>query len=1616
MDEETDLLTHLTLDGFKDLKKKHLVELGDRYDLRLNISMAKKKLQCYVMTQLVDDDYFESEAVKDKYPPLYREEVDLERERTRARSREREREREKQREFEGNREEIEARKLRHQESESEKQRLHEIEMAKINQLNALEKIDKEHEIKKKLIPGRDKFLMPVFSEDDVEGFFMQFEKVAKQAEWPQNQWTMMVQAVLSGRAQLVYANLSEDDSFNYQVVKQEVLKVYELVPESYRQKFRSLKKGDSQSHLDFAREKSKMFERWCSSKGVNSAFEALKELILVEEFKWKVHETVRCHLNEREVCTLSEAAKIADEYALTHKKQLTNPSSTRQGYQKQSNVGGGNSWGNKVAGKSGHGINSGQSESKGPAKSEDVTCNYCKGHGHMVPNCPVLERKRKKEQDADQQMVKPQALVTVLGRRSRGGLKSTILKSNPPMIGIEKSSALMAGNCSQLNAATLQKPSPLVTGKSSQLNTDTICKRPSPLITSACSFDSAAVDNHDSEKSNPFVSWGKVSINGSEFFSIPILRDTGASQSLLLSSVFDPSDIPDTDDFILCKGLGGATVSVPLHSVHLQSDLVRGHVTVGLIPDDGMPMKGISLLLGNDLAGGRVVPGVELTSTPILEQSCDDDIYPSCVVTRNMSRLGTSDDNKNRESGSMAESEDLPITESASNIVDLADTVFTKLVGGGDDTTYSRTQLIELQKQDDELMGLRKEALSESESKNVPRGYYVKDDVLMRKYRPPNVSPADDWAVIHQVVVPKAYRKEIMSMAHDLPVSGHLGIKKTTDRILQQFFWPGMNDEIKQYCKSCHTCQKVGKYQSDPPVAPLQPIPVIGEPFSQVVIDCVGPLPKTRSGNEYILTIMCTATRFPEGIPVRNIKTKTISKVLLKFFTTFGLPKEIQSDQGSNFTAREFKQMMDSLGIKHKLSSAYHPESQGVLERFHSTLKTMMKAFCLEHTEDWDEGVPLLLFAARDVAQESLGYSPFEMVFGHRVRGPLSLLSAQWINSDVNINILDYVVKFKERLHETWAWAGKHLAATQDRMKTWYDRNARSRVFEPGEQVLVLFPVQTNPLQARFHGPYEVEKRIGDLNYLVRTPDRKKRNQLCHVNMLKRYVDRDAEAKVAVGLVTKVEENDVDGSENTTTGLPPNCKLSNSEVLRKLDQKLNHLNSYQQEQLKQMLLEYKAVFPDVPVRTTAATHDVDVGDTQPIKQHAFRVSPDKRDLTNQEVKYMLDHDIIRPSTSSWSSPCVLVPKPDGSVRFCTDYRKLNTVTKTDVYPIPRIDDCIDRVGDARYLSKIDLLKGYWCVPLTERGREVSAFVCSAGLFEYNVMPFGMKNAPATFQRMMEKVLSGLSHSYAYIDDVVIRSDTWEEHVDNIREVLCRLADARLTVNLAKSEFACAKVSYLGYQIGQGQLAPVEAKVKVILDFAPPTDKKAVRRFLGMIGYYRKFCKNFAQLAIPLTGLLRKDGRFNWTDECKEAFERLKHILCHHPVLKMPDFNASFELAIDASDQAAGGVLLQTDGKTESIKHPIAYFSRKFDKHQQNYSTIEKELLALILAVQHFEVYISRVKLLKVYTDHNPLVFLKRMKNRNRRLLNWSLLLQEYNLDIHHIKGTDNVIADALSRC
>ncbi|KAI5086472.1 hypothetical protein C0J45_23996, partial [Silurus meridionalis] len=271
-----------------------------------------------------------------------------------------------------------------------------------------------------------------------------------------------------------------------------------------------------------------------------------------------------------------------------------------------------------------------------------------------------------------------------------------------------------------------------------------------------------------------------------------------------------------------------------------------------------------------------------------------------------------------------------------------------------------------------------------------------------------------------QIVVPSPYRQHVLFLAHDHPLAGHLGVTKTYNRVLKHFFWRGLKKDVASYCRACHDCQLVGKPNQVIPAAPLVHIPAIGEPFEHVVVDCVGPLPKTKSGNQYLLTIMCIASRFAEAIPLRKITAPVIIKALVKFFTTFSLPKIVQSDQGTNFLSKLFRQVLQSLGITHRVSSSYHPESQGCLERFHQTLKSMLRKYCLQTARDWDEGVPLVMFAVRETVQESLGFSPAELVFGHQVRGPLKVLKEQMLSVDSRskTNVLDYVSNFRDRLQD----------------------------------------------------------------------------------------------------------------------------------------------------------------------------------------------------------------------------------------------------------------------------------------------------------------------------------------------------------------------------------------------------------------------------------------------------------------------------------------------------------------------------------------------------------------------------------------------------------------------
>ena len=261
-----------------------------------------------------------------------------------------------------------------------------------------------------------------------------------------------------------------------------------------------------------------------------------------------------------------------------------------------------------------------------------------------------------------------------------------------------------------------------------------------------------------------------------------------------------------------------------------------------------------------------------------------------------------------------------------------------------------------------------------------------------------------------------------------------------------------------------------------------------------------------------------------------------------------------------------------------------------------------------------------------------------------------------------------------------------------------------------------------------------------------------------------------------------------------------------------------------------------------------------------------------------------------------------------------------------------MEDCVDQVGSAKFVSKFDLLKGYWQVPLSPRAREIAAFITPSGLYSYTVMPFGLRNAPATFQRLMNKVVSGLVGCAVYLDDVVIYSDSWEDHLQRIQALFDRLAWASLTINLAKCEFAKATVTYLGKVVGQGQVRPVRAKVLAVDQFPVPTTKKELSRFLGMVGYYRGFCKHFSTVAAPLTSLLSSKVKFEWSSRCQEAFESVKTLLCSAPVLAAPQMDQPFSLFVDASKVGAGAVLMQLN--ENGVDCPVSFFSEKFNSHHR----------------------------------------------------------------------------------
>lgn len=428
-------------------------------------------------------------------------------------------------------------------------------------------------------------------------------------------------------------------------------------------------------------------------------------------------------------------------------------------------------------------------------------------------------------------------------------------------------------------------------------------------------------------------------------------------------------------------------------------------------------------------------------------------------------------------------------------------------------------------------------------------------------------------------------------------------------------------------------------------------------------------------------------------------------------------------------------------------------------------------------------------------------------------------------------------------------------------------------------------------------------------------------------------------------------------------------------------------------------------------------HSIHTDSSPPIRQRSYRHSPVAKKEIDSQIEQMLDANIIEPSCSMWTSPVVLVKKRNGQIRFCVDYRKLNSVTKPISFPLPQLTDIFDAMTEAKpqLFSLLDLRSGYHQIPMDPLTKEKSSFIIHSGQYQYLKMPFGLMNAPSTFQALMARVFQNMHFKsvLCYLDDILIYSKNFDEHLIHLQEVFQRLKDACLKLNPEKCRFGLSQILYLGHVLSPKGMEVDKSKIDVIDTYPRPTTQKEIRAFLGLAGYYRKFIQGFSIIANPLNRLLRKDMEFIWDDVCEAAFLKLKKALNSAPVLIYPDLQKPFILNCDACTVGIGYVISQED--STGREHPICYGGRSLSPAERNYSITELECLALVSAVRQFNGFLANSSF-TVYTDHLSLKYLQSLKtNTTGRLLRWSIALQGYNFQVAYKSGKANVNADVLSR-
>ena len=1144
----------------------------------------------------------------------------------------------------------------------------------------------------------------------------------------------------------------------------------------------------------------------------------------------------------------------------------------------------------------------------------------------------------------------------------------------------------------------------------------------------------SAVCHAQSNDGQTYVGVGKL--NGR---LVKVLRDTGCT-----GMIVDRALVPDV---MVIPGSSGSLqmvdhtlIDVPLGNVYLDSLYYKGHCRVMCVSSPVYPV-----IIGNVRGARRMLPdpdwkaedqpGVRARTSGGNKDKYNYDNQgndiPAWMFRRSNQKTEKSapkERDSKKKPAQPKENDDrarrnVKVKEGATEEKCVAGPVVTRAQAKKSDKVHplkvkeamssvDKSTIENLQKKDSTLKKCFDRIGKTIIRENYVGEFYKKNGLLYRKHQETKTGRS-----FNQLVVPKELRRQVMSVNHESAFSGHLGAKKTEVRILPNFFWPGLRQNVIRFCRSCDVCQRTVKKGSVRKV-PLGSMPLIDTPFKRVAVDIVGPIaPPSEAGHRYILTLVDYATRYPEAVPLKKITTEAVAEALLDIYSRVGIPEEVLTDQGTQFMSEYMQEVSRLLSIKGLTSTPYHPICNGLVERWNGTLKSMLRRLCQDQPKQCARLINPVLFAYREVPQESTGFSPFQLLYGRSVRGPGTILKELW-TKEVNIpevkSSYEYVTELRERLEDSLKLAQEELEKSQKRYKRHYDRKAKPRRLEVGDRVLILLPTDSNKLLMQWRGPYTVESCVGANDYRVKMGSKTK---TYHVNMLKKYISREPEGNVvtvdstdsATIAVAGVIHQDVDPELGEVPDLEG---YRQREGVR--DVKLgDELPEDQRRVLKDLVRRYPDVFTDMPGETDVIQHQIRLTDDTPNRCKPYPLPYAMREELRNEVDTMLEMGVVRPSTSPYASPIVMVKKKDGSNRVCVDFRKLNKITEVDPEPMTTTEDLFRRLSGKKYLSKIDLTKGYWQIPVAPEDVHKTAFVTPDGQYEFTRMPFGMVNSGATLVRGLRKILEGMPGVGSYVDDIVIYSDSWEDHIKTLKELFSRLRKARITARPTKCLLGASRMEFLGHQVGGDIITPSRDNLEKVRNTPRPTTKKQVRSFLGLVGYYRDHIPAFAEISAPLTDLLKKGKaeHIQWSEAQERAYSLLKEYLLQEPVLKLPDLSKPFVLRTDASGVGVAAVLLQeNDGKL----YPVGYASKKLNLTEARYPIIEKECLAVVWGIKRFKLYLAGRRF-TLQTDHKPLKYLKDASYQNDRVFRWAVAVQEYSFRVEDIPGRENIGADFLSR-